>query len=125
VREREQWRIERRFVGLSYDSDLDTPPEMYRYDLGYEVDVGVEGSDGIFVRTIPPFLAAVLPCRGGGSDFIAAWDHLQRGFLPASEWMIGRGPQMEIYYVDPRPHGMAYWDMDCVLPVQKEEEGNV
>jgi len=117
-------REERRFIGVSYDSDLDTPPELYRFELAYEVGPDAKPSGDVVVRDLPACQAAVLPCRGGMTEFVAAWDHLQRGFLPRSNWVPGIGPQMEIYYADPRKTRMKYWDMDCVLPVRREGDGH-
>ena len=31
---------------------------------------------------------------------------------------MARTPAMEIYHNDPRRHGMLFWDMDCVLPLE-------
>lgn len=127
----ERWLIEngelgdeRRFIGVSYDSDLDTPPELYRFELAYEVGPDAKPSGDVVVRDLPACKAAVLPCRGGMTEFIAAWDHLQRGFLPRSNWAPGIGPQMEIYYAAPRKTRMTYWDMDCVMPVRREGDGH-
>jgi len=114
---REQRRPGRWFTGLSHDSHLETPAELYRYELTHAVDDDVAADDGILIRVLPATTAAVLPCRGGPDEFVAAWDHLLRVFLPASAWRQGNGPAMEVYYNDPRRHGMRYWDMDCVLPV--------
>jgi len=41
-------------------------------------------------------------------EFVAACDHLQRGFLPGSRWDPAPAPQMEIYYADPRKTRMQY-----------------
>jgi AraC family transcriptional regulator len=114
---------DRRFMGLSYDSNLDTKPDLIRFELAYPVDDKVVAKRKIVVRTFPRTQVAVLPCRGGVKDFVAAWDYLLRGYLPASPWRFGQGPHLEIYYNDPRAFDMAYWDMDCVIPIQRKEEG--
>lgn len=112
-----QIRPDRRFMGLSHDSDLDTRADLMRFELAYPVDAHVEGSSDFLVRELNASRIGVLPCRGGVRDFIAAWDYLLRGFLPASPWALGAGPHMEMYYNDPREFNMAYWDMDCVIPL--------
>lgn len=114
-----QLRPDRRFLGLSYDSNLDTQPELIRFELAYPVDPHIENHDDILTRVLPQTTVAVLPCRGGVKEFIAAWDYLLRGFLPSSQWGFGQGPHMEVYYNDPRRFGMAYWDMDCTIPVRR------
>ena len=114
-----QIRPGRRFVGLSYDSNLDTQPELIRFELAYPVDPDVGSEKDVLTRTLPQTTVAILPCRGGVKEFIAAWDYLLRGFLPSSQWGFGQGPHMEIYYNDPRRFGMAYWDMDCIIPVRR------
>ena len=48
------------------------------------------------------------------------WDCLERNWLPASQFGRGNLPTLEVYYNDLRLHGMKYWDMDCVLPIEKE-----
>ncbi len=121
--ERGQMREERTLLGLSYDSDYETPPEHYRYELACEVDEDVDAAGEVVVRTLPATQAAVLTCRGGPEVFVPAWDYLGRVFLPAGSWAPGPGPAIERYYNDPRPHGMAYWDMDCIQPVQRNGEG--
>ncbi|MEM6908874.1 MAG: AraC family transcriptional regulator [Pseudomonadota bacterium] len=113
-----QLRDDRQFMGLSYDSTLDTPVDVMQFELAYPIDRDCDGCEDISIRTLPPCQCAVLPCRGGVGDFVAAWDFLLRGFLPASEWRQGPGPQIEVYYNDPRKHDMQYWDMDCVLPIE-------
>mgnify|MGYP001042378468 FL=1 len=118
--ERDELAEDRHFIGLSDDSDLDTPTDIYRFELAYEVGPDVVSSGEILIRDLPACRAAVLACRGGVQEFVAAWDHLQRGFLPTSPWAPALAPQMEIYHCDPRKTRMTYWDMDCVLPVQTE-----
>ena len=115
--DQDQIKPDRRFMGLSYDSDLDTRMDLMRFELAYPVDTNVEGSSDFLVRELSASRIGVLPCRGGVKDFIAAWDYLLRGFLPASPWALGVGPHMETYYNDPREFNMAYWDMDCVIPL--------
>ena len=122
VSDRGEWKAERRFIGLSEDSDLDTPVDIYRFELAYEVGRTAAASGEVMIRDLPARLGAVLPCRGGEREFVAAWDHLQRWFLPNSKWAPALAPQMEIYYCDPRRTRMTYWDMDCVLPVTTEGE---
>lgn len=119
---RRQHRPERAMIGLSYDSNLDTPATQIRYELAHEVDETLAGDARMLIRETPAFTAAVLPCRGGARDFIAAWDHLLRRFLPASGWRPGRTPAMERYHNDPRRHAMAYWDMDCIQPIKRDGE---
>lgn len=116
---RNQRRDTRRKMGLSYDSDLDTPPDVYRYELAHEVDATVLGDHDVIIRDLPATDAAVLACRGGVTEFTAAWDHLARGFLPNSGWRQGTAPAMEIYFNDPRQTDMRFWDMECVLPVER------
>ncbi len=123
VADRGQIRPGRHFMGLSYDSNLDTAAGLIRFELAYPVDGDTQGEGTVLTRALPERSVAVLPCRGGVHDFVAAWDYLLRVFLPGEPWRAGPGPQMEIYYNDPRRHGMQYWDMDCVIPVQREEEG--
>lgn len=113
----EQIRPDRRFRGLSHDSNLDTKANLIRYELAYPVDQSIVGEGDFLIRKLKPARTAVLPCRGGVKEFIAAWDYLLRGFLPASRWGMGPGPHMEIYYNDPRKFMMTYWDMDCVIPI--------
>lgn len=122
IAERGELKEGRHFIGLSDDSDLDTPVDTYRFELAYEVGPAVRASGEVMIRDLPACRAAVLPCRGGEQEFVAAWDHLQRGFLPNTRWAPGLAPQMEIYHCDPRKTKMIYWDMDCVLPVTNEGE---
>ena len=118
LRQNDQLRDTRRFMGLSYDSNLDTPADQIRFELAYPVDDAVAAEERILIRTIPGRRVAKLHCRGGPAEFVAAWDHLLRVFLPNSRWRFGPGPQLEVYYNDPRRHEMLYWDMDCVVPIQ-------
>lgn len=123
--ERDELKDGRHFIGLSADSDLDTPVETYRFELAYEVGPNVVPSEDVLVRTLPACRAAVLPCRGGEREFVTAWDYLQRVFLPQSDWAPALAPQMEIYFADPRKARMTYWDMDCVMPVKNKGDSNV
>ncbi len=122
--DRAQRREERTLMGLCYDSNYETPPEHYRYELACEVDDVVEAEGDVVIRTLPATRAAVLTCRGGPEVFVPAWDYLGRVFLPAGSWIPGPGPTIERYYNDPREHRMAYWDMDCIQPVQENDGGN-
>lgn len=123
LQQNDQLRDGRSFLGLSYDSNLDTPAEQIRFELAHEVDASIEAKGSIVVRTIPQRRVAKLPCRGGPADFVDAWDHLLRVFLPRSRWRFGPGPQMEVYFNDPRHNDMIYWDMNCVIPIQPKQEG--
>lgn len=117
---RQQLSDERTMLGLSYDSNYETQPEQYRYELAHEVDTDIESAGDVVVRTLPGGDAAVLSCRGGPEAFVPAWDYIGRVFLPAGCWVPGAGPAVERYYNDPRPHGMAYWDMDCIQPIKTD-----
>lgn len=116
---RRQRSEERTLMGLCYDSNYETAPEHFRYELACEVDDDIRADGDVLVRTLPATRVAVLACRGGPETFVPAWDYLGRVFLPTERWIPGPGPTVERYYNDPREHRMAYWDMDCIQPVQR------
>ncbi|MEM1417046.1 MAG: AraC family transcriptional regulator, partial [Myxococcota bacterium] len=115
---RNQHRADRFMMGLAFDSDLDTPPASYTFELAHPVDAGVLGDAQVLVRALPSSRAAVLACRGDTAAVVASWDHLQRVFVPHCGWQVGRSGSREIYYEDPRLSNMTEWDMDCVIPLE-------
>ena len=120
--DRGQLREERTMMGLSYDSSYETPAAEYRYELACEVDEGIQASGEVVLRTLPATEAAIVTCRGGYEAFVSAWDYLGRVFMRSGAWLPGEGPAVERYYNDPRPRGMAYWDMDCIQPVRRASD---
>lgn len=121
---KKQINADRHFMGLSFDSTLDTPPEVYRFDLAYPVDESVENDGEFRILEIPDCDVAMMPCRGGTAQFISTWDYLLRGFIPNSGWREGPGPHLEVYYNDPRKFDMQYWDMDCIVRLSGKENEN-
>ena len=119
-----QIKADRNFMGLSFDSTLDTPPEIYRFELAYPIDDSIEHDGEYRVLQIPDCDVAIMPCRGGAAQFISTWDYLLRGFIPNSGWREGPGPHLEIYYNDPRKFDMKYWDMDCIVRLSGKESEN-
>lgn len=117
---RGQLRGERHFMGLSFDSPLDTAAHEWRFNLGYPVDDAIDGSHDVVVSNLPACTAASKPCSGGVGSFIEAWDALRRRWLPSSDYVAdGSCAAREIYFCDPRAHRFAYWEMQCVLPVKR------
>ncbi len=122
---RGQIRDGRHFVGMSSDSPLDTAAHEWRFRLGYPVDDAIEGSAEILVQEHPAMLAATKSCAGGVGSFVEAWDALRRRWLPDSGFVLSAHPAREVYLSDPRPHGFAWWEILCVLPVRNSHTPTV
>ena len=111
---------DRHYMGMSFDSGLDSSPNEYVFELAYEVDNDVVGSNDVVIRDLPEFDAAILECIGGSKEFTLAWDTLYRDYLPKSPYQQGDAPLIELYFNDPRLHDMAHWEILCVLPVTRK-----
>ncbi|MEM7053336.1 MAG: AraC family transcriptional regulator, partial [Pseudomonadota bacterium] len=59
--EQGQIKPDRRFMGLSHDSDLDTRAELMRFELAYPVDEHVKGVSDFLVRELNAARIGVLP----------------------------------------------------------------
>lgn len=120
VKASSQFKPERRFFGVTFDSVLDTPADKIVFELGYPVDSDCPISLPFIRRTLPQCLTASVGCEGGPKEFMQSWDYLLRQFLPQGKWQRANLPSVEKYLQDPRKRGMKHWTMRCIVPIENK-----
>jgi AraC family transcriptional regulator len=104
-------------LGMSWDDDELTPPELLRYDFAVSVSPGTCGGDGVAVRTVPPLRLVGARATGGLGRVARVWDFLYREWLPTSRWEPYHLPAFERYHRHPGCDGWDRWDVDCCIPL--------
>lgn len=104
-------------LGMSWDDDERTPPDLMRYDFACPVPAGTSGSDAVTIRTMPPLLCVSARATGGISRVARVWHYLYGEWLPRSRWEPYQLPAFERFHRRPGTAGWDEWDLECCVPL--------
>ncbi|NKC33106.1 AraC family transcriptional regulator [Falsiroseomonas selenitidurans] len=107
-----------RWIGLFHDDPGSVPADALRAEAAMTVPEGVEASDGVILRTLPPTRLAVLVFRGPYAELERAYRRLYRDWLPGSGEEPADQPAREEYLNDCRSLPPAEWLTAVMLPLR-------
>lgn len=91
----------KRFLGLSYDDPVDTPPEKLRYDACVELGEDIAPGPGIGVQLIEGGLYARTTHQGAYENLSKTYGEILGQWLPRQPYRLRNAPSFEVYLNTP------------------------